>query len=114
MGWGLVAVSSLGQRVPACVDSAGIGVGLLTRRSSLVSHSASKEERESARCAGASEPRADDRPGVGQRRAQRFGEGSAYASASVAFALTTLVMLTYPPTHRKIRVRPVFERKNRV
>lgn len=104
MGWGLVAVSYSVSAFLLALTPAGIGVGLCNAAIvTLVSHSASKEEQGKVQgAAGALESLGRTiGPVWGNGALQRFGEGSAYASASVAFALTTLVMLTYhQPTER--------------
>ncbi len=97
-GWTLVAIS---VTVPAFLLSlvpAGIGVGLCNAAIvTLVSHSASKEEQGAMQgAAGALESlgRAIG-PVWGHGALQRFGEGSAYASAALAFLATMVLMLGY-------------------
>jgi DHA1 family tetracycline resistance protein-like MFS transporter len=103
MGWGLVGVSfSLWLFLVALVP-AGVGVGLCNAALiTLVSHAASKEEQGKVQgAAGALESLGRTiGPVWGNGALQRFGEASPYASAAVAFVVTSLVMLTYhpPPT----------------
>ena len=77
---------------------AGIGVGLCNASIvTLVSHSGSKEEQGTVQgAAGALESlgRAVG-PVWGHGALQRFGEGSAYATAALAFFATTFLMLSY-------------------
>lgn len=99
-GWGLVAVSSSVTMFLVALIPAGIGVGLCNASVvTLVSHSGSKDEQGTVQgAAGALESlgRAIG-PVWGHSALQRFGEGSAYASAAVAFVATALIMLTYQP-----------------
>ncbi|HKY20767.1 MAG TPA: MFS transporter [Vicinamibacterales bacterium] len=97
-GWGLVAVSSSVTMLLIALIPAGVGVGLCNASIvTLVSHSGSKEEQGTVQgAAGGLESlgRAIG-PVWGHSALQRFGEGSAYASAALAFAATTFVMLNY-------------------
>jgi len=97
-GWGVVGMShELGLFLLALVP-AGIGVGLCNAALiTLVSHAATREEQGKVQgAAGALESLGRTiGPVWGNGTLQRFGEGTAYASASLAFVLTTLVMLTY-------------------
>ena len=98
LGWGLVAVSYSVSMFLLALVPAGIGVGLCNAALiTLVSHSASKHEQGKVQgAAGALESLGRTiGPVWGNGALQRFGEGSAYASASLAFAVTTLVMLAY-------------------
>jgi DHA1 family tetracycline resistance protein-like MFS transporter len=102
-GWGLVAISgSVGMFLLALIP-AGLGTGLCNAAIvTLVSHSASKDQQGAVQgAAGALESfgRAIG-PVWGNGALQRFGEGSAYASAAVAFVVTALVMVTYEPPER--------------
>ena len=85
---------------------AGIGVGLCNASIvTLVSHGGSKEEQGTVQgAAGALESlgRAIG-PVWGHGALQRFGEGSAYASAAVAFLATAFLMLSYQPPDREHR-----------
>ena len=97
-GWALVGMSHTLPMFLMALVPAGIGVGwcnaaLIT----LVSHAASKEEQGKVQgAAGALESLGRTiGPVWGNGALQRFGEGSAYASASVAFVVTSLVMLSY-------------------
>ena len=98
LGWGLVAVSySLTGFLLALVP-AGIGVGLCNASLiTLISHSASKDEQGRVQgAAGALESLGRTiGPVWGNGALQKFGEGSAYASASAAFIVTALLMLAY-------------------
>jgi len=99
-GWGLVAASSSVTMFLVALIPAGIGVGLCNASVvTLVSHSGSKDEQGTVQgAAGALESlgRAIG-PVWGHSALQRFGEGSAYASAAVAFVATALIMLNYQP-----------------
>ena len=103
VGWALVAAS---ETVPGFLLSlipAGIGVGLCNASIvTLVSHSGSKEEQGTVQgAAGALESLGRTiGPLWGHGALQRFGEGSAYATAAIAFFATTFLVLTYqaPPT----------------
>jgi MFS family permease len=79
---------------------AGVGVGLCNASVvTLISHSGSKDEQGTVQgAAGALESlgRAIG-PVWGHGALQRFGEGSAYATAAIAFFATTLLMLSYQP-----------------
>ncbi len=97
-GWTLVALS---WSVPVFLLSlipAGIGVGLCNAAIvTLVSHSASREEQGAMQgAAGALESlgRAIG-PVWGHGALQRFGEGSAYGTAALAFLATMVLMLGY-------------------
>ena len=98
VGWGMVSVAdSVGWFLLALIP-AGLGVGLCNASIvTLVSHSGSKEEQGTVQgAAGALESlgRAIG-PVWGHGFLQRFGEGSAYASAAVVFVATTFLMATY-------------------
>ena len=99
-GWALVAVSTSIPMFLLCLIPAGVGVGLCNATIvTLVSHSGSKEEQGTVQgAAGALESlgRAVG-PVWGHGALQRFGEGSAYATAAAAFLLTTLLMINYQP-----------------
>ncbi|MSO30974.1 MAG: MFS transporter [Acidobacteria bacterium] len=99
-GWGLVGASSSVTMFLVALIPAGIGVGLCNASVvTLVSHSGSKDEQGTVQgAAGALESlgRAIG-PVWGHSALQRFGEGSAYASAAVAFVATALIMLNYQP-----------------
>jgi DHA1 family tetracycline resistance protein-like MFS transporter len=98
VGWGMVSVAdSVGWFLLALIP-AGLGVGLCNASIvTLVSHSGSKEEQGTVQgAAGALESlgRAIG-PVWGHGALQRFGEGSAYASAAAVFVATTFLMATY-------------------
>jgi MFS transporter, DHA1 family, tetracycline resistance protein len=99
-GWGLVAMSTTVPLFLLALIPAGVGVGLCNASIvTLVSHSGSKEEQGTVQgAAGALESlgRAIG-PVWGHGALQRFGEGSAYATAAFAFFATTFLMLTYHP-----------------
>ena len=102
VGWGLVAVSDTVAMFLFALIPAGLGVGLCNACIvTLVSHSGSKEEQGTVQgAAGALESlgRAAG-PLWGHGALQRYGEGSAYATAAVAFIATALLMLTYRPAN---------------
>ncbi len=97
-GWTLVAFSGSVPVFLLSLVPAGIGVGLCNAAIvTLVSHSASKEEQGAMQgAAGALESlgRAIG-PVWGHGALQRFGEGSAYATAALAFLATMVLMLGY-------------------
>ena len=98
VGWGMVSLAdSVGWFLLALIP-AGLGVGLCNASIvTLVSHSGSKEEQGTVQgAAGALESlgRAIG-PVWGHGALQRFGEGSAYASAAAVFVATTLLMANY-------------------
>jgi DHA1 family tetracycline resistance protein-like MFS transporter len=98
VGWALVASSYSLSVFLLSLIPAGIGVGLCNAALiTLVSHSAAKDEQGKVQgAAGALESLGRTiGPVWGHGALQRFGEGSAYASAAVAFAVTALVILTY-------------------
>jgi MFS family permease len=101
-GWALVAASSTVPMFLLSLIPAGIGVGLCNATIvTLVSHSGSKDEQGTVQgAAGALESlgRAIG-PMWGHGALQRFGEGSAYATAAIAFFATTFLVLSYqaPP-----------------
>jgi DHA1 family tetracycline resistance protein-like MFS transporter len=101
-GWTLVAISSTVPMFLLSLVPAGLGVGLCNASIvTLVSHSGSKEEQGTIQgAAGALESlgRAIG-PVWGHGALQRFGEGSAYATAALAFFATMMLMLSYetPP-----------------
>ena len=98
VGWGLVSSSSTVPMFLLSLIPAGVGVGLCNASIvTLVSHSGSKEEQGTVQgAAGALESlgRAVG-PVWGHGALQRFGEGSAYATAALAFFATTFLMLSY-------------------
>lgn len=104
VGWAGVAVSSSVPMFLLALIPAGLGVGLCNASIvTLVSHSGSKDEQGTVQgAAGALESlgRAIG-PVWGHGALQRFGEGSAYASAAAAFILTALLMLTYQPVETR-------------
>lgn len=99
-GWGIVAASSTVPIFLLALVPAGIGVGLCNASIvTLVSHSGTRDEQGAMQgAAGALESlgRAVG-PVWGHGALQRFGEGSAYATAAIAFCATTFVMLNYEP-----------------
>jgi MFS transporter, DHA1 family, tetracycline resistance protein len=100
VGWALVAASTSVPIFLLSLIPAGVGVGLCNASIvTLVSHSGSKDEQGTVQgAAGALESfgRAIG-PVWGHGALQRFGEGSAYATAAVAFFATTLFILSYNP-----------------
>ena len=100
MGWWLVAMSDSVAMFLAALFPAGVGVGLCNASIvTLVSHSGSKDEQGTVQgAAGALESfgRAVG-PVWGHGALQRFGEGYAYATASLAFAATVFLMFSYQP-----------------
>ena len=101
-GWGLVAFSGTVPMFLLALIPAGVGVGLCNACIvTLVSHSGSREEQGTVQgAAGALESLGRGiGPVWGHGALQRFGEGSAYASAAVAFFATSLLMLTYRTTN---------------
>jgi DHA1 family tetracycline resistance protein-like MFS transporter len=99
-GWTLVSLSTTVPLFLLSLVPAGLGVGLCNASIvTLVSHSGSKQEQGTIQgAAGALESlgRAIG-PVWGHGALQRFGEGSAYATAALAFFATTLLMLGYQP-----------------
>lgn len=99
-GWALVAMSDSVDLFLLALLPAGIGVGLCNAAIvTLISHSASKDEQGAVQgAAGALESfgRAIG-PVWGHGALQRFGEGTAYASAAGVFFVTTFIMLSYEP-----------------
>ena len=99
-GWTLVAISTSIPIFLLSLIPAGVGVGLCNASIvTLVSHSGSREEQGTIQgAAGALESlgRAIG-PVWGHGALQRFGEGSAYATAALAFLATTLLMAGYQP-----------------
>jgi fucose permease len=99
-GWTMVAASSSVPIFLLSLLPAGVGVGLCNASIvTLVSHSGSKEEQGTIQgAAGALESlgRAIG-PVWGNGALQRFGEGSAYATAALAFFATTFLMFNYRP-----------------
>jgi DHA1 family tetracycline resistance protein-like MFS transporter len=97
-GWTLVAASSSVPMFLLSLLPAGIGVGLCNASIvTLVSHSGSKDEQGTIQgAAGALESlgRAIG-PVWGNGALQRFGEGSAYATAALAFFGTIFLMIGY-------------------
>ena len=97
-GWTLVALSGSVPVFLLSLIPAGIGVGLCNAAIvTLVSHSASREEQGAMQgAAGALESlgRAIG-PVWGHGTLQRFGEGSAYGTAALAFLATMVLMLGY-------------------
>jgi MFS family permease len=104
LGWGLVAASySVGLFLLALIP-AGIGVGLCNASLiTLISHSASKDEQGKVQgAAGALESLGRTiGPVWGNGALQKFGEGSAYVSASAAFVVTAFIMLGYHQLNTK-------------
>ena len=99
-GWLLVAMSSSVPWFLAALVPAGLGVGLCNATIvTLVSHSGSREEQGTVQgAAGALESMGRTiGPMWGHGALQRFGEGSAYATAALAFFGTVFLMLTYHP-----------------
>ena len=100
VGWGIVAAASTVPVFLVALIPAGVGVGLCNASIvTLVSHSGSRDEQGTVQgAAGALESlgRAVG-PVWGHGALQRFGEGSAYATAAIAFCATTFVMLSYQP-----------------
>jgi DHA1 family tetracycline resistance protein-like MFS transporter len=100
LGWALVAFSTSVTLFLLALVPAGVGVGLCNATIvTLVSHSGSKDEQGTVQgAAGALESlgRAIG-PVWGHAALQRFGEGSAYATAALAFIATTFLMLSYQP-----------------
>ncbi len=100
VGWTLVALSTSVTLFLLALIPAGLGVGLCNATIvTLVSHSGSKEEQGTVQgAAGALESlgRAIG-PVWGHAALQRFGEGSAYMTAALAFVATTFLMFTYEP-----------------
>jgi DHA1 family tetracycline resistance protein-like MFS transporter len=97
-GWALVATSHSVTMFLVMLVPAGIGVGLCNAAIvTIISHSASKEEQGTVQgAAGALESLGRTvGPVWGNGALQRFGEGSAYVSASAAFLLTLAVMMSY-------------------
>ena len=104
-GWAMVGASHSVVLFLAALIPAGIGVGLCNASLiTLVSHSATKDEQGKVQgAAGALESLGRTiGPVWGNGALQRFGEGTAYASAAAAFVVTSLVMLRYhqPPEER--------------
>jgi DHA1 family tetracycline resistance protein-like MFS transporter len=100
MGWGLVSLSYSTPSFLLALVPAGVGVGLCSAALvTLISHSGSREEQGTVQgAAGALESLGRTLgPVWGNGTLQRFGEGSAYASAAAAFMVTALVMITYDP-----------------
>jgi DHA1 family tetracycline resistance protein-like MFS transporter len=97
-GWTLVSMASTVPMFLLSLIPAGLGVGLCNASIvTLVSHSGSKEEQGTIQgAAGALESlgRAIG-PVWGHGALQRFGEGSAYATAALAFLATMMLMLSY-------------------
>ena len=100
VGWGLVSVATTVGWFLLALIPAGLGVSLCNASIvTLVSHSASREEQGTVQgAAGALESlgRAAG-PVWGHGLLQRFGEGSAYASAAAVFIATTFLIATYQP-----------------
>jgi DHA1 family tetracycline resistance protein-like MFS transporter len=104
VGWGVVSLSSSVPMFLLGLIPAGLGVGLCNASIvTLVSHSGSRDEQGTVQgAAGALESlgRAIG-PVWGHGALQRFGEGSAYASAAVAFLATAVLMLSYQPVETR-------------
>jgi MFS transporter, DHA1 family, tetracycline resistance protein len=104
VGWGVVSLSSSVPMFLIGLIPAGVGVGLCNASIvTLVSHSGSRDEQGTVQgAAGALESlgRAIG-PVWGHGALQRFGEGSAYASAAVAFLATAVLMLSYQPVETR-------------
>jgi DHA1 family tetracycline resistance protein-like MFS transporter len=97
-GWMLVAYSATVPMFLLSLIPAGVGVGLCNATIvTLVSHSASRDEQGTVQgAAGALESLGRTiGPVWGYGALQRFGEGSAYATAALAFFATMILMLTY-------------------
>jgi hypothetical protein len=78
----------------------GLGVGLCNATIvTLISHSGSREEQGTVQgAAGGLESLGRTiGPMWGHGALQRFGEGSAYATAAIAFFATTFVLMSYQP-----------------
>jgi MFS transporter, DHA1 family, tetracycline resistance protein len=99
-GWATVSASDSVTMFLLALVPAGVGVGLCNATIvTLVSHSASKDEQGSVQGAAGSLESLGRAVGPvwGHGALQRFGEGTAYASAAVAFLATMIVMLNYEP-----------------
>ncbi len=98
VGWALVAASTTLTMFLLALIPAGVGVGLCNATIvTLISHSGSRDEQGTVQgAAGALESlgRAIG-PVWGHGTLQRFGEGSAYATAALAFAATMFLLLGY-------------------
>jgi MFS family permease len=97
-GWTMVAASDSVPMFLLSLLPAGIGIGLCNASIvTLISHSGSKEEQGTIQgAAGALESLARAiGPVWGNGALQRFGEGSAYATAALAFFATTFLMIGY-------------------
>jgi DHA1 family tetracycline resistance protein-like MFS transporter len=104
LGWGLVAGSYSVTVFLLALLPAGLGVGLCNASLiTLVSHSAAKDEQGKVQgAAGALESLGRTiGPVWGNGALQKFGEGSAYVTAAVAFAMTAVLMLTYQPVETR-------------
>jgi DHA1 family tetracycline resistance protein-like MFS transporter len=100
VGWGWTGMAYSPAMFVLSLVPAGIGVGLCNAALiTLISHSASREEQGSVQgAAGALESLGRTiGPVWGNGALQRFGEGSAYASAAAAFVVTAVLMLQYQP-----------------
>jgi len=97
-GWGIAAVAGTLPLFLLALIPAGIGVGLCNASLiTLVSHAASKEEQGKLQgAAGALESLGRTiGPVWGNGALQRFGDASPYASAALAFVVTSVVMWGY-------------------
>jgi DHA1 family tetracycline resistance protein-like MFS transporter len=104
LGWGLVAAAYSVSFFLLALLPAGLGVGLCNASLiTLVSHSASKDEQGKVQgAAGALESLGRTiGPVWGNGALQKFGEGSAYVTAAVAFAMTAALMLSYQPVETR-------------
>jgi MFS transporter, DHA1 family, tetracycline resistance protein len=105
IGWALVAGSTSVTIFLLALIPAGIGVGLCNACIvTLVSHSGTKDEQGTVQgAAGALESlgRAIG-PVWGHGALQRFGEGTAYATAAAVFFATTLLMMNYGQSPERI------------
>ncbi len=100
VGWAMVGAAHSVPMLLLALVPAGIGLGLCSATLiTMVSHAAAKEEQGKVQgAAGALESLGRTiGPVWGNGLLQRFGEGSAYGSAAVAFVLTTLVVASYQP-----------------
>src|SRR5688500_12972304 len=99
-GWALVAASTSVPMLLLSLIPAGVGVGLCNASIvTLVSHSGAKDEQGTVQgAAGALESlgRAIG-PMWGHGALQRFGEGSAYATAALGYFVATFLILRYHP-----------------
>jgi multidrug resistance protein len=98
VGWGIASVAGTLSLFLVALIPAGVGVGLCNASLiTLVSHAASREEQGKVQgAAGALESLGRTiGPVWGNGALQRFGDASPYASAALAFVVTSVVMLSY-------------------